>query len=589
MQRSILENRLQLAEQNRTTKIKELREMKTRINKARRENVTSQRILETQRRKFRKLVKQFVDIELTYKGTLAALERERHLSKHLEQERKDMTMKFQLEFERIKRQAIPKRASQVIGMGMAGGGNGTMTKWQEAKIRRELNKSKLRTKARVSMVQKRYETIKTYKVLCERLMKLVGAKNQEELKKKLKDGEDRNFTLVNDINDAELELRYLHTEIAERKADLEDILKTEEEYDKNKIEADRKRPHKDVKSMLQNRLERKQEELNSLTSTIEKLEEFLQIFQATTKKMYISVMKDVKLTTSSSSPSSSQLQQQQQHDGTLAISSATTRPRTNLNVDQELGMGFPTVDVDFWTNMNYRELPPSLLTSAIDIVNVQLINRVCNFVSKASTPVSKTILELARNGPRKDTKPSDHPTVKARIAIMAEKDKELSSNIEGTDMKSSSENSSHHHVTDTNSFVREVVAKELVDLEKCRVSIKEKLMGNDDDSGGELHHHHHHHHHESVIAKRRVSLGGRANHILDVKHEINDTKEQSSRYLRKVNVEVRHASIQFGGNSGRKRASSSRSKQRVLRSGEIVHRKGGMLKFRSRSKSRNRS
>ena len=36
MQRSILENRLEFVEQNRTTKIKELRELKSRINRARR-------------------------------------------------------------------------------------------------------------------------------------------------------------------------------------------------------------------------------------------------------------------------------------------------------------------------------------------------------------------------------------------------------------------------------------------------------------------------------------------------------------------------------------------------------------------------
>ena len=61
------------------------------------------------------------------------------------------------------------------------------------------------------MVKERYETIKTYKVLCERLMKLVDAKDRDELKAKLIDGENRNFTLVNEINEEELELRYLRT------------------------------------------------------------------------------------------------------------------------------------------------------------------------------------------------------------------------------------------------------------------------------------------------------------------------------------------------------------------------------------------
>ena len=295
-----------------------------------------------------------------------------------------MTAQFQIEFDRIRKAAIPKRASQVM-TGMMGSGNGAMTKWQEAKIRRELSKSKARTQKHVSMVKARYETIKTYvytlnhniyrdvditrkhehryKVLCEKLMTLVGAENRDQLKEKLIDGENRNFTLINEINEEELELRYLRKEIAERKLDLEEILKTEKEYENHR--ADENRPHEDVKTMLQHRLERKQEELLSLISTIEKLEEFLQIFQDTTKKMYVAVMKDVELAPTECEP--------------LKLTSTG-----NLHTYGHDCMGMPTVNVDFWKNMNYRELPPSLLTAAIDIVNVQLINRVCNFVSRAN-------------------------------------------------------------------------------------------------------------------------------------------------------------------------------------------------------------
>ena len=232
--------------------------------------------------------------------------------------------------------------------------------------------------------------------------------------------------------------------------------------------------------------------------------------------------------------------------------------------------------------MNYRELPPSLLTAAIDIVNVQLINRVCNFVARANkegTQVSKHLSELARNGPRQDTKPSDRPDVKARIAIMAEKDKELCSGVGDADVK---RGESEHHVTDTDSFVRDVVAKELIDLKRCRENMKEKLLGPEDSE--EIHQ-------QKSVPKRRVSLGGRANHILDARHELSLTREQSLLSSPKVKIKSRHASIKMSRKISGRRPRTASPRKRTLRSGELVHRKGGVLKFRTspiRVKKKNR-
>ena len=57
----------------------------------------------------------------------------------------------------------------------------------------------------------------------------------------------------------------------------------------------------------------------------------------------------------------------------------------------------------------------------------------------------------------------------------------------------------HIHVTDTDSFVRDVVAKELIDLKRCRENMKEKLLGPEDSDET---------HQQKSVPKRRVSLGG---------------------------------------------------------------------------------
>ena len=144
---------------------------------------------------------------------------------------------------------------------------------------------------------------------------------------------------------------------------------------------------------------------------------------------------------------------------------------------------------------------------------------------------------------------------------MAEKDKELSSGVDAEDTQIVA---TSHHVTDTDSFVRDVVAKELIDLKRCRENIKEKLMGQEDSEE-------HQHHHKSVT-KRRVSLGGRANHILDARHELSLTKEQSLLNTSKVKMKRRPRTVS--------------PKKRSLRSGEIVHRKGGMVKFGKKTSTR---
>eukprot|EP00940_MAST-03C_sp_MAST-3C-sp2_P002484 g2484.t1 len=392
-QRVILENRLDLAKKQYTAEFQKARVLRRKINVFRQDNLALKRIgtRESKRLEALRVHRKVVEKEL--ERAQKTLTREKKSLEDLKRKYKIMTLDFQLDMDKyqcssetsaivVKRKPPPVRRTR-----------GLLSRSQEEKIRKEIANAKKKKshRRRKAMENSRFQDLRTNKLLSEKLMKLCKVKSLEELKQKLLETEDRNFALLQQINEIELEIKALNTEIAQRKVDLRTLIARLEKSDRKRSKASgcggARSQKVDMRLVLERRVEKKQLNIQAAQEAIEKLRERMRLYQDAMKQMYVTVMEGVEDST------------KRRPSNMSAASSIVLAEDGSLPTMHD---HLPDLDPHFWERMKLSDLSPKLLTQVVDIINIQLMDRVCKHLktSKSGVSVSEHIASLAKNGPR---------------------------------------------------------------------------------------------------------------------------------------------------------------------------------------------
>eukprot|EP00939_MAST-03C_sp_MAST-3C-sp1_P004315 g4315.t1 len=444
-QRNILENRLEIAQQQYTSKKQHLLKLKRRINVFRRDNMTLRRIGEKERSRMENAKAEQNRIANAVQRTRFDLEKAKEENVKARRSLKGMTLDFQVEMDRYKLSDTAKIEKPPPLIFSHAQDKGNLSKAEEEKIRQQIAASQSSRQRRNAMNNAKYRSISTYKKLTEMLMKLCRVESLEDLKDALLTNEERNFTLMKQINEQELELSMLKKEINARKSELRNV--EEEKRGKAAKRQFKSQFRVEATHVIRQRSERKKVEIAQTKESIDKLSRTLHVYQETMKRIYVVVMEGVG---EKKRPSVSSV-------ATTASQAIVTRSKTKIPMIHE---HLPDLDPHFWEKMQLSDLSPILLMQVIDVINIQLMDRICKFV-KASSSSSKDfpsyLVDLAQNGPR--TSRSCHK--KTNIRELDDREKKL------LDASKQSQTVSIRSFADPSNA--------LLNIEECRRSMRKLL------------------------------------------------------------------------------------------------------------------